>query len=279
MSLEATDLVDMASAEEKPDDRKLTSAEIKAGLRNAMSKGHQVFFEVGNDTGTRVTRHADAVAIGIWPSTGHQIHGFEIKVSRGDFLSEMKSPEKSWPVMRYCHRWSLLTPPGLVKVDELPPNWGLQTFDGRIMRTVKQAPLLKPEALSPGFVAALVRRAGDLDGELINAAVNKARLELRKEHETNLEAKLRNHARTLERNNEKAVKIVQCLKEELGEDYMDEFQAKEIAAAVKALRKSGIISTYGGVLRIASDLERSAAGIRSAMAELGLEPPHTTRER
>lgn len=154
--------------------KKITSHDIKLGLRTSIGKGCQVFFEVGNDTGTKVTRHADAVAIGIWPSTGHQIHGYEIKVSRGDFLNEMKQPEKSWPVMRFCHRWTLLTPPGLVKVDELPPNWGLQTFDGRILRTVKQAPLMQPEALSGGFVAALVRRAGEADDALLKAATDKA---------------------------------------------------------------------------------------------------------
>lgn len=152
----------------------VTSHDIKLGLRTSIGKGCQVFFEVGNDTGTKVTRHADAVAIGIWPSTGHQIHGYEIKISRGDFLNEMKQPEKSWPVMRFCHRWTLLTPPGLVRADELPPNWGLQTFDGRTLRTVKQAPLMQPEPLSGGFVAALVRRAGEADDALLTAAVAKA---------------------------------------------------------------------------------------------------------
>lgn len=168
---------DLLTIEAETSAKKITSHDIKLGLRTSIGKGCQVFFEVGNDTGTKVTRHADAVAIGIWPSTGHQIHGYEIKVSRGDFLNEMKQPEKSWPVMRFCHRWTLLTPPGLVRVDELPPNWGLQTFDGRVLRTVKQAPLMQPEPLSGGFVAALVRRAGEADEALISAAVNKAILE------------------------------------------------------------------------------------------------------
>src|SRR5688500_11844491 len=53
--------------------KKLTSADLKIGLRASKGAGHQVFFEVGNDTGSKVTRHADAVSIGIWPSTGHQV--------------------------------------------------------------------------------------------------------------------------------------------------------------------------------------------------------------
>jgi hypothetical protein len=67
-----TDLLTVAAEPEAPaPENKVTSADIKIGLRTSLAKGYQVFFEVGNDTGTKVTRHADAVAIGIWPSTGY----------------------------------------------------------------------------------------------------------------------------------------------------------------------------------------------------------------
>jgi hypothetical protein len=113
---------------------------------------------VGNDTGARVRRHADAVSIGIWPSTGHRIHGFEVKVSRADFANEMKNGAKAEAIMQFCHHWSLATPPGLVRVDELPPTWGLVTFDGKTLRTVKQAPRLvlsrcRPASSPPWFAA------------------------------------------------------------------------------------------------------------------------------
>lgn len=246
----------------------ITSHQIKIGLRGALAKGYQVFFEVGNDTGTRVSRHADAVAIGIWPSTGHQLHGYEIKISRGDFLNEMKNPQKAWPVMRFCHRWSLLTPPGLVKVDELPPNWGLQTYDGKTMRTVKQAPMLTPETMSPGFVAALVRRAGDVDAGIIDAAVNKACGELSRRHADEIDRKLRRQSETKLRASEEAVKIVEKLRAELGDRYMSELSVPEIAAAVRMIRKSGVVSVHGGVAKLAATLEREAARIRSAIDDL-----------
>lgn len=269
-----TDLLTV-SEPSAPELQRVTSSEIKAGLRTSLAKGHQVFFEVGNDTGTKVTRHADAVAVGIWPSTGHQIHGYEIKVGRGDFLNEMKNPEKSWPVMRYCHRWSLLTPPGLVKVDELPPNWGLSTFDGKTMRAVKHAPLLKPEPVSPGFVAALVRRAGEADAGLIDAAVRKACNEMEEAHKKTLEHRLQRQRENELRRGSEALKVLDALREALGEDYFNEITAKEIASIVKALRQSGVAQTYGGVLRLAQDMEASASRIRRAFSETGFSPSHT----
>lgn len=151
---------------------RIKSADLKLALKRTFSSpGWQVFYEVGNDTGAMVSRHADAVAIGIWPSNGHLIHGFEIKVSRADFLNEMKDPTKSQAVFQFCDRWSLVTPAGLVKADELPGPWGLMTYDGKSLRTVKQAAVLQPVPLTAGFVAAMLRRAGEADDSLLNAAV------------------------------------------------------------------------------------------------------------
>jgi len=222
--------------DEKPS-RKITSSDIKLGIRSSRGAGYQTFFEVGNDTGARVSRHADAVSIGIWPSTGHQVHGFEVKISRTDFLNEMKDPAKSQAIFRYCHRWSLATPPGLVKVDELPPNWGLVTWDGGTLRTVKQAPLLTPEPLSPGFVAALVRRAGEADAALIGAAVEKAKKEWREQaaklHDQELKRRRQGNSAEAQR----ALSIVEKLQADLGTDYIHAFEVPEIVAALKIVRK------------------------------------------
>lgn len=151
---------------------KIKSEELKLALKRAFpSPGWQVFYEVANDTGVRASRRADAVAIGIWPSNGHLIHGFEIKVSRSDFLNEMKNPTKSQEVFQFCDRWSLVTPIGMVKADELPAPWGLMTFGGNTLRTVKKAPQLDRQPLTPGFVAAMLRKAGEADDRLLEAAL------------------------------------------------------------------------------------------------------------
>lgn len=235
---------------------KITSGSIKVGIRASRGAGYQTFFEVGNDTGTRVNRHADAVSIGIWPSTGHQIHGFEVKVSRADFLGEMKDPAKSQAIFRFCHRWSLATPPGLVKVDELPPNWGLVTWDGRGMRTIKHAPLLVPEPIAPGFMAALVRRAGELDDEIITAAVLKAKVEWKTQADASLDRELAARKEGATGEARAALSIVAQLKTLLGADYLHDFEIPEIVAALKIVRKMKITGDrYGGLATLLTDLE------------------------
>ena len=66
-----------------------------------------VLHEVPNATGAGKVRTADAIAISLWPSRGLEIHGLEIKVSRSDWRRELKQPEKSVPIQRYCHRCGL----------------------------------------------------------------------------------------------------------------------------------------------------------------------------
>lgn len=108
------------------------------------------------------TRYADAVAVNLWQSRGHAVHGFEIKVSRSDWLRELKQPEKAEEsVYRYCDFWWIVTPRGIVKNGELPPTWGLieRCGDGLVQSVA--APKLKPEAVTREFFASLMRRSHD----------------------------------------------------------------------------------------------------------------------
>jgi hypothetical protein len=263
---------DLLTQPETEAPKKISSHAIKLGIRNSFASGYQTFFEVGNDTGARVRRHADAVSIGIWPSTGHRIHGFEVKVSRADFKNEMKDGDKAEAIFQFCHHWSLATPPGLVKVDELPPNWGLVTFDGKTLRTVKAAPRLEPVPMTPGFVAAIVRRAGELDTDLIAEAVNKNRLEMEARFTERLDNRLKEHRSNTMREAETALKIVAEMKAALGESYSFEYSVPEIIAAVKVVRQSGVVETYGGLAAIADGLDKASSRIRDSLAAIGAEP-------
>lgn len=70
-------------------------------------------------------RTADAIAIDTWESKGLEIHGFEVKCSRSDWLTELKAPEKSEPFRAFCDRWWLVTSSkDIVKPGELPEGWG-----------------------------------------------------------------------------------------------------------------------------------------------------------
>ena len=69
------------------------------------AESHALFRQVADSTGYGQKRYADAVAFGLWPSRGLEIEGLEIKVSRQDWLNELKNHAKSADIQAYCHRW------------------------------------------------------------------------------------------------------------------------------------------------------------------------------
>jgi hypothetical protein len=118
------------------------------------------FFEVRDAAGFSARRSADVVAMNTWPSRGLAVHGVEVKVSRSDWLRELKDPAKSASVQRFCDRWWLATSDDKVaKIEEVPEAWGLLVLRGKALVQVKEAPALTAEPLTRGFVAMLLRNA------------------------------------------------------------------------------------------------------------------------
>ncbi len=72
-------------------------------------------------------RRADAVALNCWSSGkwGLTFLGFEIKVSRGDFLAELKDPKKRLETYPDVDGVFFATPKGLVAKAEVPADCGL----------------------------------------------------------------------------------------------------------------------------------------------------------
>lgn len=116
--------------------------------------------EVGNGTGSNVKRHADAVALGIWPSHGYEIHGYELKASRGDVQKELRDPSKADAVGKFCDYWWLaITDEAIIDGLTIPPTWGILAPKNRVLRAIRKAP--KRADVTPvtrAFVAALTRR-------------------------------------------------------------------------------------------------------------------------
>lgn len=123
--------------EQSTDARKYTERELLDALHTKLDAeakgngGHRwiVAEKVRNIAGYAVRRGelrtADALAIDTWESKGLEIHGFEVKCSRSDWLTELKQPEKSEPFRRFCDRWWLVTSSkDIVKPGELPAGWG-----------------------------------------------------------------------------------------------------------------------------------------------------------
>ena len=71
-------------------------------------------------------RTADALVVDAWASSGHLVHGIEVKCSRSDWLTELKDLSKADAWRPYVdHWWVAVSDPSIVRAGELPADWGL----------------------------------------------------------------------------------------------------------------------------------------------------------
>ena len=157
---------------------KHTEATLTALLRAKYSGQKWAFAsQVADGTGYARSRTADGLAMGLWPSEGLHLHGFEIKVSRSDWLKEIQDPTKSLAFSRHCHFWWIVAPADIVKVEELPAEWGLQcpTTAGnlRVKKAASHCP--QPVPVDHDFLAAIFRAClNNSPGEAEIAAARKS---------------------------------------------------------------------------------------------------------
>ena len=85
--------------------------------------------------------------------------GFEVKVSRSDWLTELKNPRKSWHWQRYCNRWYLAASDAKIVKDDLPEGWGLLLPTKSGLRVAVQAPYVESPEGMPASVRALWGRS------------------------------------------------------------------------------------------------------------------------
>lgn len=135
-----------------------------------------LFEQVGNGTGYTANRWADAVAMSLWPSRGLDLYGFEIKVSRSDWLRELRNPAKAEDIAAACDFWFVAVGgPGILEFAEVPAPWGVLELNGRGLRQVKPAERRVPAAeLGRPMLAAILRRASE---GMVPASSIAARLE------------------------------------------------------------------------------------------------------
>ena len=156
-------------------DTKITAEIIKGLLANKYSDYQYVFLTEVSSSNADIggpldrardamisgtfNRIIDAIAINTWPSTGFETHGFEIKVSRSDWISELDNPRKCEAFKKYCDRWYLVAPAGVAEKHEIPPDWGYIQATPKTLRRIKIAPKVEKESLSTGLAINIMRRA------------------------------------------------------------------------------------------------------------------------
>jgi hypothetical protein len=175
----------------------MTAREIMAALAKRHPAPAWAFLEqVRNGTGwARAPRTADALAMSCWPSRGLELHGFEVKVSRGDWIRELAEPAKAEEILSYCDRWWLVTPAkGVMQEGELPPTWGHMVVDGRGASIKTPAPAWRAKPLDRIFLAAILRKVHEshvsLDslGERLRAEFTRGKDEGTRSVESNADA-------------------------------------------------------------------------------------------
>ncbi|WP_155754587.1 hypothetical protein [Burkholderia stagnalis] len=245
----------------------MKTADVKAALRARFGAPEwALFFEVGDATGTRQNRWADAVAMNLYPSRGTEVHGFEIKVSRSDWLRELKSPAKSAPVQRYCDRWWVIAPDGVIVEGELPPTWGrYEVQPSGKLRQVVAAPKLETELIDRAFVAAMLRRASAMDEDLVEAAVSAEVQRLRQGDEQRVAREI--EARTQRfRDIQSAIDEIEAIS---GVEISHWGKSEQIGRAVKAVLTTGVLETWGGIEGVR---KRAAAILTQCDEALALFP-------
>ena len=115
---------------------------------------------VRNAAGFDATRTADFIAMDLWPRYGKglELHGHEVKVSRSDWLTELKDPTKAEAFKPWMDRWWLVAAEdGIAKTTELPEGWGLLVLIGGRLRVARQAPRLDCQPMPKTMMAAFLR--------------------------------------------------------------------------------------------------------------------------
>ena len=147
-----------------PEPAAMTEAAVTDALHARYSQVHgngrryAVAAGVRSHAGFDARRTADFVAMDLWPSKGLALHGHEIKISRSDWLRELKEPEKAAEFIPWMNFWWLVaSDPRIVRDGELPEGWGLMVMRGPLLVVAVKAPRRDAKPLTPTRLAALLR--------------------------------------------------------------------------------------------------------------------------
>ena len=156
---------------------KLKAHDLFLRLQSTFSEPNYITLEEVRDaTGFDGTRTADAMAISLYRSRGKSLWGFEFKVSRSDWLHELKQPEKAESILRFCDYWALVVPDkALVKEGELPPTWGMYVAQKNRLKCVVPCPKLDPIPLDRTMLTALAYAINKRQTKADDKALEEAR--------------------------------------------------------------------------------------------------------
>lgn len=119
--------------------------------------------QVRNQTGyVGAIRTADALALSLWPSRGNHLIGFELKISRSDWLHELKDPAKAEAIAQYCDMFYLvISDLKVIDIAEVPKTWGILVASNGTVKTLRDAPLLEAKVMDRTFMCGFMRNVNE----------------------------------------------------------------------------------------------------------------------
>lgn len=228
------------------------------------------FEEMRNGTGysRAVTRTADALAFSLYPSRGLELHGFEVKTHRSDWLREKKDPEKAEEIARFCKCWWLATTEGVVKdVGEVPPGWGWLELVGKKLITRRTAPAREAKLLDLPMIAAILRRSADQNNaERATAIAEHVNERMKDERETRQEVEHKLVANVAETKAEarRYLALIHQLENALGEEIAESYGSPPVTSLPEKLIEKLRLFRATDLNEARRALEVSADQLRSA---------------
>jgi hypothetical protein len=247
----------------------LTAADLVARLRTRYAPPSYAFFtEVGDDP--QRSRSADGLAIGMWRSRGLEILGFEVKVSRTDWLKELKTPQKADRIGRFCDRWYLVvSDAALVKDGELPTAWGLLVPKGDGLHEKVKAPKLEARMeLSRPMLAAICRAIHKVDPSNVamQAEYVRGRQEMRLQMEEQHERDLKNRRYSDTQSIESLQATIKAFEDASGVRLgAHQYEAGRIGEAVRLVLS---VTRSGSLGTVLSHMTQSARDITQLVSTL-----------
>lgn len=221
------------------------------------------FAEVSNSTGHRANRRADAICMNIWPSKGYAIHGYEIKVSRADFIHEMKNIAKAEAIGQYCDFWWLAAPKGMIDPKEVPEAWGLIELQKNGLRIKKQAPKKDaPPTLPRDFMSALLRRSRDQDDAYIATMLERKA----EQQEANLKREIELRNKRAREQAEKNAEWIAQFEDTLGVRF-SEWEAPEAMAQRLKVAKSLELGSLTRMMTVCAQVVKEISDLGNALPE------------
>lgn len=132
---------------------------VEAGLH--ARKSEWVFLRelrVGTGRHKAALQRLDAFALNCYPHLGMKRICYEVKLSRADFLCEMRQPLKRRMGMRFSNEFYFVTPAGLLALADLPVECGLvEVSPGGGCRVTVPAPWRDTPGPTWQFAASMLR--------------------------------------------------------------------------------------------------------------------------